>query len=128
MPDHLGELPFEPDIRRVVDANRRVFEGLGCVVEEAEPDFTGFDQAFPALRFTANHAQYSAMVRQRPEWVKDTIKYEVAEAERMTGTDISRAMATQSRAFAESRRFFDRYEYFVLPVTQVAPRETASST
>jgi amidase len=41
----LGGLPFEPEIRRVVDGNRKVFEDLGCVVEEAEPDFTGVDQA-----------------------------------------------------------------------------------
>ena len=63
---------------RVVDGNRRVFEDLGCIVEEAEPDFAGVDEAFPALRFAANHAQYAPLVRQRPEWVKDTIKYEVA--------------------------------------------------
>ena len=47
----LGGIPFEPEIRRVVDANRKVFEGLGCVVEEAEPDFTGVDEAFPVLRY-----------------------------------------------------------------------------
>ena len=47
----LGGIPFEPEIRRVVDANRKVFEDLGCVVEEAEPDFTGIDEAFPMLRY-----------------------------------------------------------------------------
>jgi amidase len=41
----LGGIPFDPEIRRVVDANRRVFEGLGCVIDEAEPDFAGVDQA-----------------------------------------------------------------------------------
>ena len=71
----LGGIPFEPEIRRVVDANRRVFQDLGCVVEEAEPDFTGVDEAFPLLRFAANHPRYAPLVRQRPEWVKDTIKY-----------------------------------------------------
>ena len=76
--------PFEPEIRRVVDANRKVFEDLGCVVEEAEPDFTGVDEAFPLLRYAANHPQYAPLVRQRPEWVKDTIKFEVAQAERLT--------------------------------------------
>ena len=87
----LGGIPFEPEIRRVVDANRRVFESLGCVVEEAEPDFAGVDEAFPILRYAANHAQYAPLVRERPEWVKDTIKYEVAEAERLTGADVGRA-------------------------------------
>jgi amidase len=117
----LGGIPFEPEIRGVVNANRRVFEGLGCVVEDAEPDFAGVDQAFPALRYAANHPQYAPLVRERPEWVKDTIKYEVTEAERLTGADLGRAFARQARMFEESRQFFETYDYFVLPVTQVAP-------
>jgi amidase len=117
----LGGIPFEPEIRRVVDGNRPVFEQLGCTVEEAEPDFTGIDEAFKALRFTGNSPQYAALVRERPEWVKDTIKFEVAEAERLTGAQIGRALARQAQAHEESRQFFEKYEYFVLPVTQVAP-------
>ena len=53
--------------------------------------------------------------------MKDTIKYEVAQAERMTGADIGRALARQARMYEQSRRFFERYDYFVLPVTQVSP-------
>jgi amidase len=117
----LGGLPFEAEIRRVVDANRRVFESLGCVVEEAEPDFTGVDQAFPALRYAGNYSQYAPLVRQRPEWVKDTIRYEVTEAERMTAADIGRALARQAQMYEQSRQFFEHFDYFVLPVTQVAP-------
>jgi amidase len=117
----LGGVPFEPEIRSAVDANRRVFESLGCLVEEAEPDFTDVGDAFRVLRFTANHAQYSALIRQRPEWVKDEIKFEVAQAERYTGADVSRALARQARMHDQSRQFFERYDYFVLPVTQVAP-------
>jgi amidase len=117
----LGGIPFEPEIRRVVDANRSVFEALGCRVEEAEPDFTGVDQAFPMLRFVANHEQYAPLIRQRPEWVKDTIKYEAEQAERATGADVARALATQARIYNQSREFFERYEYFILPVTQVEP-------
>jgi amidase len=104
-----------------VDGNRKVFEDLGCVVEEAEPDFTGVDDAFPLLRFAANHPQYAPLVRQRPEWVKDTIKFEVAQAERASAADVGRALARQARMYDQSRQFFERYQYFILPVTQVEP-------
>ncbi|MGD9902238.1 MAG: amidase [Vicinamibacterales bacterium] len=117
----LGGIPVQPEIRRVVDGTRTVFETLGCVVEEAEPDFTGIDDAFPVLRYVANHAQYAALIAQRPEWVKDTIKYEVAQAEKTTGADVSRALARQARFYVESRQFLEKYDYFVLPVTQVEP-------
>jgi amidase len=117
----LGGIPFEPEIRRVVDANRKVFEALGCSVEDAEPDFSGVDDAFPLLRYVGNHAKYAPLIRQRPEWVKDTIKFEVAQAEKASGADVSRALARQARMFDQSREFFDRYAYFILPVTQVEP-------
>ena len=108
-------------IRRVVNGNRKVFEDSGCVIEEAEPDFTGIDEAFPRLRYVANHSRYAPLIRQRPEWVKDTIKFEVAQAERAGGADISRALARQAQMFNQSREFFNRYAYFILPVTQVEP-------
>jgi amidase len=117
----LGGIPFEPDIPRLIDAHRRTFESLGCIVEEAEPEFAGVDLAFPTLRYAANHPQYAPLVRQRREWVKDTIKYEVAEAERMTGADYGRALARQTLMYEQSRQFFEKYDYFVLPVTQVSP-------
>lgn len=117
----LGGIPFEPEVRRVVDANRTVFEDLGCIVEEAEPDFTGVDVAFPLLRYVTNHAKYAPLIRQQPDWVKDTIKYEVAQAERATGADVSGALARQALMFDQSREFFERYAYFILPVTQVEP-------
>ena len=117
----LGGIPIEPEIRGVVDANRRVFEDLGCVVEEAEPDFAGVDEAFPVLRFVSTYAQNAPLVRERPEWVKDTIKFEVTQAERITGPEIGRALARQAQMYEQSRQFFERYDYFILPVTQVTP-------
>jgi amidase len=117
----LGGIPVEPEIRRVVDAARHVFEDLGCHVEDAEPDFAGVGEAFPTLRYAANHPNYAPLVHQRPEWVKDTIKFEVAQAERLTAADVGRALARQVRMHDDARVFFGRYDYFVLPVTQVSP-------
>jgi amidase len=117
----LGGIPFEPDVRRVVDANRRVFEDLGCTVEEAEPDFTGVDDAFPIIRYASNHPRFAARIAEKPEWVKDTIRFEVAQAERLTAADVGRALARQAQMHEQSREFFERYDYFILPVTQVAP-------
>src|SRR5262245_8781015 len=116
----LGGIPFEPEIRRIVDSHRRTFETLGCVVEEAEPDFTDVE-ALKILRYASNYPQYAPLVRERPEWVKDTIKFEVAQAERLTAGDVGRAQARQAQAHEQSRQFFEKYEYFVLPVTQVSP-------
>jgi amidase len=117
----LGGLPFEPEIRRVVDGARQAFESLGCVVEEAEPDFTGVGDAFPTLRHLSYHSSYTALAKQRPEWIKDTIHWEIAEAERQTAADVAHASARQDQLYAQVDAFFARHDYFILPVTQVEP-------
>lgn len=117
----MGGIPFEPEIRRVVDANRRVFAELGCVISDAEPDFTGVDEAFPTLRHTGYSALYGKMARGQPTLVKDTIKWEIAQAEKSTGADVGRASARQATLYSQVGRFFERYDYFVAPVTQVEP-------
>jgi amidase len=122
----LGGVPFEPEIRRVVDGNRKIFEDLGCVVEHDEPDFSGVSEAFATLRYAFSYAQYAPLVRERPEWVKDTIRFEVAQAERLTGADMGNALARQARMYEQSHEFFTRYDYFVLPVTQVAPFDVST--
>jgi len=118
---NLGGIPFELEITRVVNATRSAFEQLGCLVEDAEPDFSGVDEAFPVLRHLSYHSSYAAIARAHPDLVKDTVKWEIAEAERQTAADVARAAARQSRMYLETAQFFEKYEYFVLPVTQVEP-------
>src|SRR3954470_13927539 len=42
----LGGLPFDPRVLSVLNGQKRMFEDLGCIVEEAEPDFSGATEAF----------------------------------------------------------------------------------
>jgi len=116
---NLGGIPFEPEITRVVNSHRKVFADLGCVVVEAEPDFAGVDDAFPMARHLSYHANDAKQARDNPTMFKDSIKWEIAEAERNTGADVARAFARQAKMSIDVARFFDQYDYFVLPVTQV---------
>ena len=43
-------LPFEKAVKETVDAQHKVFEELGCIVEEIEPDFSDADFIFKTLR------------------------------------------------------------------------------
>jgi Asp-tRNA(Asn)/Glu-tRNA(Gln) amidotransferase A subunit family amidase len=61
----LGGIPVEPDVTRTVNANKPAFERLGCVVEEAEPDFSGVADAFPILRYASSYPQYSELAPAR---------------------------------------------------------------
>src|SRR6202049_3141878 len=59
----LGGAPFDPRVRAVVDAHRKTFESLGCIVEQAEPDFAPAEIAFPILRAWNSANTYAARLK-----------------------------------------------------------------
>src|SRR5580692_10933897 len=54
----LGGVPFDPRVRTVVDAHRATFESFGCIVEQAEPDFSPAEISFRTLRAWTDGANY----------------------------------------------------------------------
>lgn len=117
----LGGLPFDPRITTVIDAQRRVFESLGCILEQEEPDFTGADFAFKTLRAWRSAAAHGERIRTRRAEYKDTLLAEIEDGLRLTGSDVAKAEDLHARVWARFQSFLARYEYFVLPVTQVPP-------
>lgn len=117
----LGGLKVDGEIRRVLEGQRRKLEELGCVVEEAEPDFTGTDLAFKTLRAWGTAQTQGERARQHRALMKETILEELAAGERLTQAEVARAMETQTKLWRGMQQFLDRYEYFALPVTMVPP-------
>ena len=79
----LGGVPFDPRVRTVVDAHRKTFESLGCIVEQAEPDFAPAEIAFRMLRAWGSATAYGAHLHEHPEAFKDTLKAEIEEGLRL---------------------------------------------
>jgi len=117
----LGGIPFDRRIREAVNAQRKVFESLGCIVEEAEPDFSGADEAFNTLRALGYVSSQSENARKHRELVKDTILWEVERGSKLTAADIARADSLHSQVWDRMRIFQEKYECFILPATQVPP-------
>jgi amidase len=115
----LGGIPFDRRIREVVDARRKAFESLGCIVEQAEPDFAGADEAFRVLRALSFHQQHAAKVAQYRAQIKATVLEEVDLGANLTGPEVTKADALRSALYQRVGEFFGKYEFFVLPVTQV---------
>jgi len=117
----LGGIPFNSRIREAVNAQRKVFESLGCIVEEAEPDLTGAEEAYDTLRAWGYAAGHAEQVRTHRDLVKDTIIWEVERGLKLSGADIARAETLHSQAWDRMRIFQEKYEYFIVPSTQVPP-------
>jgi amidase len=118
---NMGGIPFDARILKTVNAQRKVFEDLGCVVEEAEPDWTGAHEGYDILRAWGYAASDAENVRLHRELVKDTVIWEVERGSKLTATDITRALALRSHAWDRMRVFQEKYEYFIAPTTQVLP-------
>ncbi|NWF82531.1 MAG: amidase [Bryobacteraceae bacterium] len=117
----LGGIPFDPRVRSAVDAQRKVFESLGCGVEQAEPDFSGADYAFKTLRAwnsATTHAERFAASR---DAYKDTLRREIEDGLRLTGSEAAKAQILHGQLWRRFQTFLQQYEYFILPTTQLPP-------
>lgn len=117
----LGGAPFDPRVRSVVEGHRKTFESLGCIVEQAEPDFAPAEISFRVLRAWNTANQYGARYRANPTAFKDVLAGEIEEGLKLTGPDVARAEAAHAQVWRTFQAFLEKYEYFVLPTTQLPP-------
>src|SRR2546428_7091797 len=117
----LGGVPFDPRVRTVVDAHRKTFESLGCIVEQAEPNFAPAEIAFRMLRAWNSANTYRVRLQEHPTAFKDTLKGEIEEGLRLTPAQLGDAEPAHSQLWRRFQAFLEKYEYFVLPTTQLPP-------
>lgn len=117
----MGGIPFDPEVRDVVNAQRKTFESLGFVVEEVDPDFADADVAFKVQRAWISATGHGEELRKNPDAFKPTLAREISEGLRVTGADLARADAARTALYLRMRTFLEKYAYYVAPVTQVPP-------
>ncbi len=115
----LGGVPFDARVRAVIDGQRRTFESLGCLVEQAEPDFAPAEISFRILRAWNSGHSYGAQLHAHPEAFKATLTRETEEGLRLSGADVARAETAHALMWRRFQQFMEKYEYFVLPTTQL---------
>ncbi|MBZ5558569.1 MAG: amidase [Acidobacteriia bacterium] len=113
--------PVDARVRAIVNGQRRVFESMGCIVEDAQPDFRSADEVFKTLRALAFVTAYADLAKDRRALMKDTILWELDRGQRVTAADIGRAELKRTEIYHRLRQFMERYEFFVLPSVQVPP-------
>lgn len=116
----LGGIPVEPRVRALVDAQVRVFESMGAIIEQDEPDFSGAEETFKCLRAWLFSTQADELRGQR-HLVKETILWELDRGDSFTAPDIGQAERKRTELYHRMRQFLEKYEFFVLPVSQVPP-------
>lgn len=114
-------LPWEPEVNETVRAQAKVFESLGCVVEEAEPDFRDANECFLAWRHWAMESRFGDLIATKGDQLNEYVHWHVEEGRKLTGPYLSRLELKRSALYQRVREFMDKYEFFLLPVNQVLP-------
>ena len=116
-----GCLPVDGRVSAVIERQRTTFEGLGCLVEEGEPDFRDADEVFKLLRAWSFAVSYAPLLAEHRDQLKETIIWNTGEGLKLRAADIGRAEVKRTELYQRVRDFMTAYEYMVFPVSQVPP-------
>ena len=114
-------LPYEPEVMEAVHSTRDTFESLGCIIEDVEPDFSDADEIFKTWRAWSFEAGLSEEYNTQKDKLKDTVIWNVGEGLSLTGPQLARVETKRTQLFHRIREFMEKYEFLILPVSQVLP-------
>jgi amidase len=117
----LGELPLDRTVRSVLEAQRRTFEDLGCITEEAHPALSGADETFLTFRSWRSWMLWGPLLEKHRQQMKPEAIGEIEAGARLSGTEVGRAMVQHGELLRRMRRFQERYPYIACAVNQVPP-------
>jgi amidase len=117
----LGGLPLDCRVRCVLEAQRATFEDLGCIVEEACPDFTDADHVFLTIRRWKSWMTLGPLLETHRHEMKPEAIGEIESGSRISSGEIGHAMIRQSGLMTRLRRFQEKYEFILCAVNQVPP-------
>ena len=127
--DFGGFTPCEPEVLDVCKTALGVFEDLGCVVEEALPDFP-LDEVWRALLVLRAwqaggglHALYNNSAHRA--LLKAEAVFEVESGLNLSAFDVTAAGVVRTAWSGAVRRLFETYDYLVVPTAQVFPFDIA---
>lgn len=117
----LGGIPVDPRVTAVLQAQRKLFEDLGCVVEDVSPDLRDATEIFMTLRALDFELRLGPLMDAHPGVLKDTVVWNIEEGRKLSGPQIARAYKLRTQLFERMHRFMEKYEFLLCPVNQVPP-------
>jgi len=123
--DFGGAVPNEPEVLDVCRQALKTFEAIGCVVEEAVPDYPVENvwQAFIRLRQWQQGGGVLALYNdpKTRALLKPEAVYEVEGGLKLSAYDVTASSVVRSEWTRAVAKLFERYDYMLLPTAQVFP-------
>ena len=123
--DFRGYLPFDPGVLELCKTALKVFESIGCIVDEAIPDY-------PVERVWQNWLklrawQVGAALKEpyrdpaRRALLKPEAQWEIENGFKVSAFDIADASVVRTAWYHAVRAMFEKYDYLIAPAGQVFP-------
>ncbi len=116
-----GELPVDPKVSSVINSQRSTFESIGLKIENDEPDFKDADSVFKILRAWSYELNFGNVLKKNKNKIKDTVIWNIKAGEKLTGPEIGRAEQKRTELYHRIRKFMEKFEFMIFPVSQVPP-------
>ena len=117
----LGGLPVDVRVTKTLEAQREVFEDLGCIVEEGFPDFSDADEIFKTFRAWFYEMNHGSLLPEHRDKIKETVVWNIESGIKLSGPELGRAEVKRTALFHRVRKFMQNYDFLALPVSQVPP-------
>ncbi|WP_395693943.1 amidase [Nocardioides sp.] len=116
-----GAFEVDHEVAGVVRSSGPVLSEAGAAVVDDHPDLAEADDTFRTLRAWLFQAAFGALLEAHPDDLKPSLADNIRAGAGLTGADVARAYAQRTALSDRMRRFFERYDVLVLPVSQVPP-------
>jgi amidase len=117
----LGHLPLDRRVRAVLEAQRKAFVDLGCIVEDACPDLRDADEIFLTLRAWNSWHTFGLLLEKHRHEMKPEAVWQIEAGRKLTGADVAKAMTKHGELMERMRIFQQKYEFLLCVVNQVPP-------
>jgi amidase len=118
---NFGLRSIDPDVARIARAGVHRFTEMGCMLDEAAPDFSGAIDCFQVL-----HALLLAEVRGdllpgERDRINPDIVWNIEKGQKLTAEEIINARRQRHALFHRVAEFFDSYDLLACPTVAVPP-------
>ena len=111
----------DPDVRAVAEAGAKVFESLGCKVEEAKPDLEDLYGPWGTILIADSVACHREDIAERADEFTNILRAVLEEGKNITGAQYADALWAHQRIKMQLGDFFQKYDLWLTPTTPMKP-------
>ncbi len=117
----MGYAAIDPEVASITSTAARVFEELGCTVEDPEFALDNPIPAFLTIFYTGNYTVYGHLMDDCPDKLSDNARFCFEQASQATASDYARAIRSVDEMKARIDDLMDTYDLLLTPTMAVPP-------